>query len=210
MGNSMYIQLTTRCNMRCKHCGFACTAKGEDMPMEVFKKTIEWAAEYDDTISLGGGEPTIHPQFMEMLGLSILYANEHIPWLATNGKETKIALKLAQLAKCGIISCELSQDPFHEKIDPKVVEAFKKYRPYDNYTENKKDYRGVRNTSHNLIKAGRCKKGDDYCICEEIFIKPNGDIHQCGCKNSTKIGNVLTDIPSQIEMEVCYKNVERE
>ena len=35
-----YLQITTRCNMRCQHCGFGCTHRGQDMTREVFKAAL--------------------------------------------------------------------------------------------------------------------------------------------------------------------------
>jgi len=91
----MYLQITTRCNMSCAHCCFSCTTQGEDMSIETFKNCLEFDNEY---IILGGGEPTIHPLFWQLLGLSISSGEV---WLATNGKETSIALALAKMAKKG-------------------------------------------------------------------------------------------------------------
>jgi len=173
--------------------------------MSTFKRAVKLANHYGDTISIGGGEPTIHPKFWDMLGWAITHTDheENKPWLATNGKKTQDALRLASLAKNGVISCNLSQDPYHEPIDESVIRAFstkKNGYPYD----GSNDHRGVRNTSHNLINAGRCDWGEDSCICEDIFIKPNGDIYQCGCADSPKIGNVLTGISGDIEFGTCH------
>lgn len=68
-----YIQVTTRCNMFCEHCGFSCTAEGEDMSMEVFERTLQvFEGSY---ITIGGGEPTLHPKIFEMvLGIIMLIA----------------------------------------------------------------------------------------------------------------------------------------
>jgi len=66
----MYLQITTRCNMHCDHCGFACTNQGEDMSLSTFEQALDIAAD-DSNIDIGGGEPTIHPHFWKMLGLSL-------------------------------------------------------------------------------------------------------------------------------------------
>ena len=34
----MYIELTTRCNMKCAHCISACTTKGVDLPFHMFRE----------------------------------------------------------------------------------------------------------------------------------------------------------------------------
>ena len=185
----MYIQITTRCNMTCEHCCYSCTDKGEDMSFNVFKKALEFDGE---TVALGGGEPTIHPQFNDFL----LYAITNVEnvWLATNGKLADKALMLSKLARRGVIACELSLDIYHDPIDDKVVKAFeieKKNREYISSNQSD-DLRGVRNVSGKELKSGRCNFGNEGCPCEESIVKPNGDIKQCGCENSPTIGNVLS------------------
>ena len=105
--------------MTCVHCAYSCTDKGEDMSIETLKNCFKYG---DECIAIGGGEPTIHPLFWQVLGLCMA-ESEHV-WLATNGKETSTAIALAMLAKKGVIGCDLSQDEYHEYIDPKVIEAY--------------------------------------------------------------------------------------
>ena len=95
----MYIQITTRCNMTCEHCGMDCGVEGDDMEVKTFKNAVD----HDECATIGGGEPTIHPKFWEFIGLALGRA-EYV-WLATNGKETDTALALAGLAKRGVIGC---------------------------------------------------------------------------------------------------------
>jgi len=118
----MYVQITSRCNMLCSHCGMNCTAQGEDMTFKTLKKTLEYAYEY---IVFGGGEPTIHPQFEKFLFYAI---GENMKVnIITNGKLKNKAIALANLSSGDneYIIAELSQDPFHEKVNKSVVEAFK-------------------------------------------------------------------------------------
>jgi len=125
----MYIQITTRCNMHCAHCGMSCTAQGEDMSLQTFRQALEYS---EDTVAIGGGEPTIHPLFWQ--------------------KMTETALALAGLAKRGIIGCDLSQDDYHEPVDPRVVEAFTvdQKRAYNSTTC---DQRGIRNVMGHEVRT---------------------------------------------------------
>jgi MoaA/NifB/PqqE/SkfB family radical SAM enzyme len=173
----MYIQVTNRCNMSCEHCGMNCTAKGEDMSFDTFKACLK----HDDHITIGGGEPTVHPQFEKFL----FYALAHCEsvFIITNGKLTDKALAIAKLNDMDsdgyTFAAELSQDTYHDPIDPQVVDAFGSC---------------IRDTSDRPIMAGRCDWGDeDICICEEMFVLPNGDVHQCGCGDSPKVGTVFQD-----------------
>jgi organic radical activating enzyme len=178
----MYLQITSRCNMSCKHCGMSCTKKGEDMSIETFRNALNFN---DDSITIGGGEPTLHPLFWQMLMESV--AKSENVWMATNGSQTEIAITLASLAKKGVLGVALSLDEFHDPIDPKVVEAFQNIKRDYSGSE---DCREIRNVSDNLIKSGRCKDGKKGCICEDVFFKPNGEVRMCGCRNSPVIGNI--------------------
>lgn len=200
----MYVQITTRCNMSCAHCGFACTAVGQDMSLETFRKAIQ----LDDSLTIGGGEPTIHPAFWQIIGESI--ASVDYVWLATNGKETQTALALAKLAKRGIIGCALSQDEYHDYIDPVVTQAFTKERRngVTGYYEGNKneDHRELRDVSAHAINSGRCDFGEDGCICEDLFCMPDGRIKACGCADSPILGTVDGfEVPEDWEYGVCHK-----
>lgn len=208
----MYIQLVDFCNMSCSHCGFACKKKGETMSDETFYNILKKMEDYFDFVTIGGGEPTLHPNFMKYLVeiiASNIYSDEGNIFIATNGSNTKISLKLANLAKRGIISAALSRDEYHDEIDYEVVKAFTKEKT--RYGDNRyNDFREIRNVTGYEIKAGRSKKGKEGCICEGIFIKPNGEIRGCGCKDSTVFGNIngKFEIPKDWDVNSCYKKQE--
>ncbi len=184
----MYLQLTTKCNMACYHCGFSCSPKrGEHMDLKTYKAALDLAEYSGSFLSIGGGEPTVHPQFWEFLGLALGKRWIESIWLATNGKKTETALALAGLARKGVIGVDLSQDPWHEPIDPKVVTAFSDTRDQDTIGTPKSDRRDIRNVSRNgPINWGRAKRNNlgmrDDCICDELFVSPDGRIWACGCK----------------------------
>jgi hypothetical protein len=201
----MYLQITTKCNMACEHCCSSCSPKtGKHMTKEIFQKALEFCAERGETPFIGGGEPTVHPQFWEFLGLLLGKAN----WfeldmlsLITNGKNKKDALALATLARKGILSVELSQDEWHEEIDPQVVDAFTvKGEKRDN------DLRGIR-TVFFVSRTGRGKNighAKNQCVCEEMVIDPDGKIWACGCKK-VSFGTIeKPKIPEDYESGHCY------
>ena len=185
----MYIQITTRCQMHCAHCCMSATSKGKDMSFETFKAAV--AYEEGGYVSLGGGEPTLHPQFEKFLFYAIGKCES--VWLATNGGITDTALVLAKMAQNGIIAVDLSLDPWHDAIDPKVVEAFT--RTVDHAPD---DARDIRRVSGNVIRQGRAarrsfnwEEARDGCVCEDFFVKPDGTVRQCGCPKSPCIGDVF-------------------
>ena len=185
-----YIQITTRCNMTCEHCCHSCTSKGEDMTAEIYKLAL---ALDEETVSIGGGEPTIHPKFWEFIGLAL--GNVEYVWLATNGSVKDTALALARMAKKEVLGCDLSQDEFHDydMVDDDVREAFGNLK------------HGIRDVtldgSKDPILAGRFRqyaedcglKGSPGCVCEDYVIKPNGDVMVCGCDDAPLLGNLLNE-----------------
>ena len=191
----MYAQITTRCNMSCSHCGMNCTAQGKDMSFKNFKE-ICYESSY---IVIGGGEPTIHPKFEKFLLYAIGHC-EHVT-IITNGSITDTSLALAHLNSDDFCA-QLSQDPYHDPIDDRVIEAFKRVD-------------AIRDTSRNLINAGRCDFGDkNECICEgDPFVRPNGDIHQCGCEDSPKVGHISKGCPEPLENSynewICHKQIKK-
>ncbi len=185
-----------------------------------------------DMVTLGGGEPTMHPRFFDILKRA-LWSADYV-WLATNGSQTESMYRLDRIM-CGedfpmynddyectceeddpdyfedngcmcwekfndddIITMEnndqlsvaLSQDPWHDQIDPNVVDLWMR-RNYE-----------IRNTSlktGGAIAIGRAKKTgvgweNDTCVCPGTMIRATGKIHACGCKRSPVIGNVRTGI----------------
>jgi MoaA/NifB/PqqE/SkfB family radical SAM enzyme len=198
--------------MKCAHCGLACTEKGEDMSKEIFDRIIK--VYRDDMICIGGGEPTIHPFFNDILMKSI--ANFSDVFITTNGSMTEISLGLLKMAEKGVIGCALSLDRWHRKIDQRVVKAFKlavdkqreKFGHFGHSSESQVEIR----TANNMIKSGRRKTGSDDCICEEMFIMPNGNVKQCGCLDSPILGNVFDKkVPQLINGEnYCCKSFDEE
>ena len=200
-----YIQITTRCNMVCDHCCYRCGPEGEDMSLEVYKAAL---AMDDETVSIGGGEPTLHPQFWEFIGLALGHCD--YVWLATNGSLKETSLALARMAKKEVLGCELSLDDFHDydMVDPQVRIAFQALPHAIRDVTN----RGERDP----IRAGRFKEysdegeGREDCPCSEFMVKPNGDVMTCGCEDSPRLGNVLTgyEIPEDYEWGECWKHQE--
>lgn len=198
----MYVQITSRCNMSCAHCGMNANMHGMDMTRKVWKASIKLALAHTGMITLGGGEPTLHKNFWEMLGIALGSGFESI-WLATNGSKTETALALANLAQKGVIGCALSQDSYHDPIDERVIEAFTREQK-SKWDGN--DYREIRNVDGKEIKAGRCNFGEEECICEDVFIQPDGTIKGCGCADAITLGTVFNpEIPQEWEHGVCTK-----
>lgn len=204
----MYLQITERCNMTCAHCAMSATREGRNMPMRTFYAALRVLQ--PGVISIGGGEPTLHPRFWEILMESKSYMEfeqgDGSIWLATNGSRTKIALALASLAKSGAIGCALSQDRYHDPIDPRVVKAF----TVDREQRADNDCREIRNVDGKEIYAGRCDFGTtDRCVCPGLVVRPDGKVYSCGCNDAVYFGNVhdtTLNIPEDWDRDECWKS----
>lgn len=196
----VYLQITTRCNMSCDHCMFSCTEVGEDMTID----TVRAAGHVfeDRGLFIGGGEPTLHPQFWEIvgvvMGINAMADTDGPPIsLVTNGSVTATALRLAQLARNGMVCATLSQDRYHEPIHHDVVHAFTKPRR-DRWESSAghDDYREIR-TVKRIQRLGRAAinisdcSNEICCDCDPL-VAPDGTVYRCCCKQEA-LGNVNTD-----------------
>lgn len=184
----MYLQITTLCNMRCPHC-CARTHAGmpfEHMNLKTYRKALSLSLDYSGSVSLGGGEPTLHPDFWQFFGLALSAPYIESLWLATNGSKKETTLALAAIAlESNVVGITLSQDAYHSPISDEVVAFFGTH----------KDSLETRDVTYDVIDTGFATDNQlgsttDICACPETFIKPNGDIFMCGCEDALQIGTV--------------------
>lgn len=186
------------------------------MSMGTYTDALE-IAEYlgDTSISIGGGEPTVHPNFWEMVRRALTYNDENNVWLATNGKRKADALVLAALNRgwdwiydtlgnddklfnaikgatnendWDRFSCELSLDAYHAPIDPHVVAQFKNLGSKFNH------YEYIRDVTYNVANVGRAELTGvgttDECACATLCVHSKGDLALCGCPDAESAGTV--------------------
>lgn len=97
----LVIDITYSCNMSCINCNRLSNAKNKpklSMTVEDIKKYIrdfEINGNPMDSIALTGGEPTVHPQFLEILDLLVEYCIKHNKFISlfTNGGSTYEKIK---------------------------------------------------------------------------------------------------------------------
>lgn len=153
------------------------------MSKETFEAACEIAMNSGSNICLGGGEPTLHPEFWEFMGLAMKYDawgdSELRILVITNGSLTQDALALAGMARKGLIYADLSQDEWHDPIDTRVVEAFQRLRKQGGSG-------GIRSvtsiTNHGSAKKNKLSTDTSMCCCEDWLVMPNGKIYGCGCR----------------------------
>lgn len=178
----------------------------------LFIRALDLAVSYDELVTIGGGEPTVHPKFFQLLHRAIAYyeakALAEPPLVITNGKRKKQAMALLDLASgdnARPLYVELSQDAYHEYIDPSVVAAYRRvakwfsHKSYRYSTELRSTGGVAIRTVREILPVGRAREtevwtveGDDgsHCCCAEIFVKPDGTIWSCGCMH-TQIGDLF-------------------
>ena len=193
--------------MLCAHCCFACTAKGTDMAEETFKQAITLACEHESSITIGGGEPTLHPLFQNFLmhavwELASQSNSQGGPavFLVTNGTNESASVTLAHLAERGVIGCRLSQDQYHDQslVTDRVRAAFRKPKRDYHTPSNFRDEYDCRDVETPLERfqvqqMGRGKSWGgksmkDGC-CGGLFCTPRGNLYACECKR-VKLGTV--------------------
>ena len=229
----MYLQITTKCNMNCSHCCYSCSMRGKHGDLGVILRGIEFAYTYDDShIVIGGGEPTLHPDFFIILKKCLVLFDS--VWMATNGSQTAVMHRLARIIngcdyetfKCeceasekdsgywdcncnhDIISQEdkltvaVSNDYFHDPINETIMETWRKR---SKTTYNGYELRNVTEQNDGIAGQGRAKKmgyGGKRCVCSDYILKPDGTIRMCGCTRSPVVGDVWGGVEIEWEKEM--------
>jgi organic radical activating enzyme len=180
----MYLQITTKCNMKCAHCCYSCGRHGKHMDYHVAIDAIAFIRDYDECISIGGGEPTLHPRFFDILRYCL--NDFDYVWMATNGSQTKTMRRLANIiddddwssfdpedyCNCGDdrnncyceppgliyqedkLTVALSQDSFHDEISPEIVALWK----HNSIRNGHFEIRNVSQSHNGIVAQGRAKR----------------------------------------------------
>lgn len=162
----------------------------------------------EESISLGGGEPTLHPRFFDMIRTCFQY--ELSVWLATNGSRKKAMFRLHDIIQgddpeicmrndyslCVALSTDYHHD--YNMVDHSVRELWNKKAgrsvPFL-MRDHRYECRDVTASYDGPVKAGRAARTGAYgiakgCVCTELFIHPDGSVTGCGCKDAPLFGNV--------------------
>jgi hypothetical protein len=182
---------------------------------------------FDESISIGGGEPTLHPRFFDILRHCL--TDFDYVWMATNGSKAKTMWRLASIIEdsdyenfpeddygAEIISnphqtlcVALSTDHFHRAtgtVDHRIAAHWK-----SNVERRNSGYetRDITQTRVGVIKQGRAVRTqvwqtENQCVCENIMIKPDGTLRLCGCTKSPVIGNIWNGIEDKWNQVISY------
>lgn len=113
--NSVFLHITTRCNLSCNHCYITCPTPN-DLPASLVLRLMDEMQEHQGTsATLSGGEPLLHPEIKRILD----YAAPRLKLqLLTNGTliDREWAAFLAQTLPAIQISVDGSTSGIHDTV----------------------------------------------------------------------------------------------
>ncbi len=105
------VAITNRCNRECDFCYRQSKINGYDMPIEDYTFLLTQAKQCGvQQIAIGGGEPTLHPNFIDILRLTS--ENGIMPNYSTNADHLTDEMLIATKKYCGAIAVSI-----YENID---------------------------------------------------------------------------------------------
>jgi len=165
------------------------------MPMSMIKKVLRVGGKELQSVNLGGGEPTLHSKFWEVLGLCLETSAPQV-WLATNGKNTKRTKALLGIHR-ERFTVTVSKDEWHEPIDPSIYKICKSLCAE------------IR-SNVSIVKDGLAKDNGigntSDCCCSAMHVLVNGDIKFCGCSDAPVLLNINDDNFTQDTIK-CITNM---
>lgn len=217
--NSLVLEVTRRCNMRCAHC---LRGNAEDQNMN--PKIIEKLNQDIDLVyctTFSGGEPTLNPEIIAEYN-RVFGKKTYSFFIATNGKvySQEIMSTLVELhSNCedsDFCSLAVSRDQFRDETDTSII---KKYKAFSFFNEQAKNGKiryiidsgmaienGIGNTDPRSVEL---VAEDNYI--EDIYINVYGDVCvDCDLsyedQKKSNIGNILKeDLKTIIEREIERK-----
>lgn len=115
----LFLELTDRCNLHCKHCGSGCSNRNHTfLPTPVIEKVLKSVSKkYDPRnimVCITGGEPMLHPDVFRIIKLA--HSGGFQVGITTNGTliDSKSAVKLKQ---SGLDTIAVSLDGIGDKHD---------------------------------------------------------------------------------------------
>ncbi len=167
----VYLSLTNRCNLRCKHCvASACIEEVDHMDTKDWKKAIDQVVMLNpEQVNLTGGEPLLRSDFGEILE----YLRENYGGgitLSTNA--LLLNDNLLEMIKRDVDAVSVSLDGFDayscakvrgDGIYKRVIDGIKKLKKH-----------GIEKVSVSMLETKYTYGHDQefYKLCEELDVKP--------------------------------------
>lgn len=160
------------------------------MTMDTFRKAVAVSADYDSLITIGGGEPTLHPDLLAMLGIASFLSSGPI-FMVTNGTcSERLWGTLMEARARDKIAIYVSNDLWHDSsmIKPWVARD----------ADRNMLWWGDPSTGHRtLIRRGRARRNWKKLLweCEQSGIEVSAKEAECGDLRVSPDGRVYSDVP---------------
>lgn len=132
----MLIQITNRCHMMCPHCMQNSNARGKHMKEKTFNQVLDFVRETQPLfVSVTGGEPTEHPEWLQMTNALLAFPSVKVLAFITNGawiEDKEERLKMARLIR-----------ESHGRVKVQVYSNPKYYQDHEWTVEHKALFRGI-------------------------------------------------------------------
>lgn len=214
----MYIEITTICNQRCPHCAWSRTKNGKHMPLDMLKDVVEKLREKfpNEKITLGGGEPLLHPNIEEIVDFCS-YKNVSI---ITNGTTKNVLNIHKKIYGTDIpkkngkidffhkfpIEFKLSFDRFRKTLRGEVYKAFLIFGGFHMVTPGGEwAFTPYRLGRANGLPNEETMSANDHCFCPDLFITVDGFVKQCGCEDAPILGFYSDLLKLNVRSNGCYK-----
>lgn len=156
----MLIVVTRKCNEGCRHCMVNAVPTGEDMTIQTFSKSLEFAKKIGARIiSISGGDPFLHPKIKEILSLcekfhqknGTYFVLESNGWWRRDDKMKEFIYRY--LNKPWILGLQVSTNKLYYPSYNDVCQWFETHK-FHSKLKFSKDWQGVET---NLKYMGRAK-----------------------------------------------------
>ena len=195
---SLFIDITTRCNMSCNFC-YNSTNSFPDMPLEYFEDLCA-SLPFPVAMKIGGGEPTLHPQLTDFIRVAHHY--RHTIYISSNGlryTDTEFMRSLKKLKDQGIaFSLGISMDGgYSNRI------AYEKINGNDCLTEKMQSFHALieSNLGRVCLTATIVRKLNEDALPQliELAEKHSNAVRYIHLRNATKIGSWLETEPYSLK-----------
>ncbi len=156
--NSLVIEASRKCNMKCQHC-LRGAAQRKTISNHHVRKMLE-LVDYASSLTIGGGEPTLAMDTLEYIRQCVIYGNCDIGnfFMVTNGKSINVAELADYFARMHMIcdDNEISGVPF--SFDPYHTETF----TWAQKEKRDRNYEKLKETLEYEYGLGENSSGKDY------------------------------------------------
>lgn len=180
----LYLQLTNKCDQQCAHCCFNCGPwRNEFMDDTVLEASLRLAKAMNcDSITLGGGEPSLHPDIVRIFTSATQTSPKATVGMISNGTgdEEKIRELAFLVSKTPNATMTLSNDEYHRNPSSALLDFLQsldcdrvsRREPFSAFYQS-------RGRGSNL-PPGKVYAGT-RCSTESIAIAPDGTLFPCSC-----------------------------